>query len=347
MGAAQKQESWRGRTIDSQKDVYEGLAYLKLAKPSDQVMQAISVHPCKGRFKSTLADCLQIDGTEPSTESKRYLFGLIQCTSSTIMQAVGSLLGYKDVPIEAFVTIGHENGPAFYAAVKSATSPNDPGHDTAKAYVEDTLRSAVERTGGKIERVTAPQKPSPGQVQAPSINSKTDGDAAALPYTAEDETDDFYSTHAYGTKAALCFNACKTPKNHYAVIVDAALSDGARSYDWKKAIKFQLNQKELPILYGVLVGWTQSAKFDAHGSSNDKSFQIERQEGKVFARVSAKNEAQRAVPIVPADIYPIMNVVLSQIIKEAPEELRRYPDIILHQMRASQQVRPLLEAGKE
>lgn len=333
--------AWLDRHIVSVADVFEALEYLTLPRPSNEIIELIGTGAEKGKFKDALEACLRVDGKEPDKETKRYVVGLINSVSNTTIQAVSSLLGYEKVPLEAFVIVGQEKGTTFYNAVRAAIAPNDPAHANGKTVVEELLQYAVDKAGGKLVKTTPQTGQSAKVKQAPPEASPptSSHDEQAIQNTEEDAGNGYYSTHAYGGGAALCFNATKTTKNHFSVIVDAALSIGERKYDWSKAIKIQLSHKELPILYGVLVGWHNSAKFDAHGPANDKSFHIERQEGKLYAKVIAKSEKQRAVPIGPMDILPIMNLVLSQIIKESPTEIRNHPNIIIGQMRAAQNIK--------
>lgn len=346
MGSSQQQQGWRGRNIASQKDVFEALQFLNLPIPSEQVVSLIAAGSGRVKFKNALEACLRVDGSEPTKESKHYLVGLVNSVSPATMDKVTKLLGYKNVPIEAFIIVGQEEGTTFYRAVQAAVTATDPQHDEADSVVEEKLRYAVEKLGQTLERShpRVGSEPRTASVQKPgsaSDPSRAGDEERVIPNAEEGTGDEYYSTHAYAGNAALCFNASRTPKQHFAVSVDAAQSVGERKYDWKNAIKLQLNHKELPLLYGVLVGWRNKAKFDAHGAGNDKSFEIERQDGKLFAKVVAKGQSLRAVPIGPMDAYQIMNVVLSQIIKEAPDEIRKHPDLIVNQMRAAQNIKPV------
>lgn len=346
--AQQQTQDWRGKSIDSRNAVYDALEYLQLPRPSPDAFTLISSGSGRGKFKNALEECVRVTGKEPSQEAKRYLTGLMRCVSETCIQTVTGYLGYKNIPLEAFVLVGQENGMAFYTAVRATRVATDDNHSTSFAVVHELLKYAVEKLGGTMDESEPRQPKAPSELPSASrfarLSAKsTDQSESEAPMACNSEDEegkkgDFYSAHAYGGKAAVCFNATESTRENFCVIVDGAVATGERVYDWKNAIKIQLGHKELPILYGVLVGWRNSVKFDAHGTAHDKTFEIERQKDKFFIKISAKGQALRAIPVGSMDIYPIMNLVLSQIIKEAPKEFRGHPDIVIRQMKAAQHI---------
>lgn len=363
MPSANKSSKWGTKQIDSVQSVYDALTYLNLPHPSQEVINIIASGSGKGKFKSALEECLQITGKAPEPDTKRFICGLIQCVSSMYMKAVNESLGYENVPVEAFIIIGQlegvNGGMAFYSSVKSAITSNDPNQLSSLTFVHEKLTYAMDKIGCTLS-LSVP--PTPSDVLSRStqkLTSQHSQNAISLGAAQEEPTvtsseveereekNDYSSTHAYGAKAAVCFNATKSLQGHFCVTVDGALSIKERVYDWKNAIHIQLGYKELPFLYGVLVGWSNSIKFDAHGEKHDKIFEIERQKDKVYVKILAKGQTLRAIPIGPMDVYPIMNLVLAQIIKEAPEEIRNYPDIIIQQMKLAHHINPIAEDTRQ
>ena len=72
-------------------------------------------------------------------------------------------------------------------------------------------------------------------------------------------------------------------------MVDAAVSTGPKSYDWKNAVHVWLDVNEVGAVLAVFRRWRKGIEFGAHGSQNDKSFSIEFQGQHFFAKVSAKS----------------------------------------------------------
>jgi len=288
--------------------------------------------------------------SDADVDTKRYLTGLVRCLSSVVAQMLGEL-GYHNVPIDALFYIGKINGMSFRNALASAMDKNLPNSEQSAEFVAHTLRQALEHIGGTVTTNNAPKPQQQGNSRvlapAPSVAAPSTHDEHEVPSSSQDESDKdtFLSTHVYGAKASLCFNAATSQSNdHFTILVDGANAIGERQYDWKNAVKIQLGHKELPLFYGVLVGWRDSVKFDAHGAAHDKTFEFIRQEGKFFAKVMGKSNGKAvapSVPVGPMDAYPIMMVVLKQIIKEAPKELQPFPALIIQMMREAQNIKPV------
>jgi len=352
---------WGGKPINSLDVVMEALDYLDMPVPSREAVAILAASTEKARFKGAIEECLMMNGGKPpSVDSKRYLFGLVSCISE-MMQSAVQQIGYGEVGFDVLIQIGKTNGMAFRSAINAAMTKTDPNHHMSFDFVETELAQACEGLG--LPPIAKPNRPRPvasqqqaapaspvdssaparQQASSPQASSSNSEDAGEVINNNNGDDDRrFLSTHVYGGKAALCFNASTSrDKTNYTIGVDAAVAVSERTYDWKTAIKIQLGHKELPLLYAVLVGWRNSVKFDAHGAENDKSFEIERQDGKFFVKVSAKGQPQRAVPMGAQDAYPVSLVVLSQIIKQAPKELQDHADIIIHMMKQTLQIKPV------
>ncbi len=124
--------------------------------------------------------------------------------------------------------------------------------------------------------------------------------------------------HVYGKSAALSFEESFTRGGVPTVCIDAATASGPRAYDWSAKIRVQLTSSELPAVAAVFLGFIPRCEFTNHGEHSDKGFSIERQENGFFARVFAKGEKVRAVPITPNDAFYVCSLVIRQIIEGQP-----------------------------
>lgn len=137
------------------------------------------------------------------------------------------------------------------------------------------------------------------------------------------------STHVYGGKAALCFEAdtLRPPKKAPegtegapTVAIDAAVCTGTRTYDFENKTRIQLTKYELPVLLAVFLGIKQSCEFKSHGENKDKGFSAENQDGKIFFKVFSP-AGVRAVPITPDDAFRVSRILLRQLCGNMPDGL--------------------------
>lgn len=350
------------KPIDSIDAVCDAIKFLKYPHISMENIKVLSTRPEKGRFKKALEECLGIHGHPPSVETQKYLYGLTACLSGEMILDLEQI-GIANVPFDVLLEIGKTNGAAFRQATKAAINPTHPKHDLGLSVVSENISTAAALLGIefhaaakakiKAEDATTNASTTPttsyaaqsqSRVSLPPRNTLPENPPSRLPAqdtskpttnSSAGEVSKWLSTHAYGSKAALCFNAGISPDNAHVVRLDAALAIGEKRYDWAKAIKIQLGHKELPLLFSVLVGWRNGVKFGSHGKQNDKSFEIVRQEGGFFAKVSAKNETVRAVPITSLDAYAVMTVTLTQILRQAPDELKGNTEVVLKLIKAA------------
>ena len=164
----------------------------------------------------------------------------------------------------------------------------------------------------------------PQYQQSPDRRQQSQGREPQNPQGNREESgrmsaEDRMSVHVYGGKAALCFEADMTKGNVPTIALDAANSTGPRQYDWNGKIRIQLTRAELPVVLAVLIGSSQSCEFKNHGQDNSKGFSMARQEGgKVFIKVFGKDQGQRAVPVMPADVFYVASLFVRQLRKANP-----------------------------
>ena len=104
----------------------------------------------------------------------------------------------------------------------------------------------------------------------------------------------------------------------YTVRIDA--TTGTRGeYNWDRKIVFQLTLRELPTLAAFLLGYSGSRIFEAtnHGRGGGKTLRLEDQGAHYFLRVSEPGSPVVAVPIAPAEVFGLAELVL-RLIGEGP-----------------------------
>lgn len=139
-----------------------------------------------------------------------------------------------------------------------------------------------------------------------------------------DETQ-YSSFKAYGLKSALSFEKDKGKDGDHRVSVQGAPAIAERTYDWKKKIVVQLNDRECRMMLLVLIGVLPKFEAAQHGTAKDKTFSIEVQaSGKFFAKVAQTKSADGktggmfAVPIEWVDGSYVEGLILGQLQKNAP-----------------------------
>ena len=104
-------------------------------------------------------------------------------------------------------------------------------------------------------------------------------------------------------------------------MVDAAVSSGTKSYDWKNALHIWLDINEVGAVLAVFRRWRKGIEFNAHGAANDKSFAIEFQGQHFYAKVQSRKSSShptRAVKILPTDATEVSILFLTQLADSYP-----------------------------
>ena len=198
----------------------------------------------------------------------------------------------------------------------------------ARDFLNDTFGfklpvGKLVRPQGGIDDMFSTRDPLSPPAAMPPSPALTDEDPNWTP-PGEDEmtppacSSEYLSYHAYGSRAALCFNQDVTRKGYPTITIDAAIGVGDKAYDWKHKIRLQLTRKELPLLAAVLVGLLPSCEFKNHGEDKTKMFKIENQGNKFFVQVSSKGNQVRAVPILLEDAFHITSLVMKQLFAGNP-----------------------------
>jgi hypothetical protein len=195
-----------------------------------------------------------------------------------------------------------DSGQASSATPAPQPLPEPPAGGSAEAGAASARATAPE--------ATPPARPAPAPNEPPK--------ASSTPPTGE--APDRLSYHIYGGKSALCFEAdTRRDGTHATVAIDAALAVSERSYDWQNKLRLQVTPSEFYVVAGVMLGILKGCEFGNHGPENNKGFSFVRQDGgKVYARVHAKDETMRAVPIEAPDVVNIASLFIRQMRKNHP-----------------------------
>lgn len=128
----------------------------------------------------------------------------------------------------------------------------------------------------------------------------------------------YHSVHVYGGRAALCFSADETRSGERTVRLEAATATAPKSYAWGDKVALQLTARELPQVLAVVAGYLPALKLSNHGEANDKGVSLQNQDGgKLFVSVW-QGKSARAVPITPADVWPVFDLLLKQFLANSP-----------------------------
>jgi hypothetical protein len=128
----------------------------------------------------------------------------------------------------------------------------------------------------------------------------------------------YHSVHVYGGRAALCFSADETRGGEKTVRIEAAQATAPKVYAWSEKVALQLTLRELPQVLAVVAGLVPAIKLTNHGEANDKGLSLENQAGgKLFVSLWQGKQA-RAVPVMPADVWPVMDLLLKQFLANSP-----------------------------
>lgn len=172
----------------------------------------------------------------------------------------------------------------------------------------------------------APERP-PSVRTSPSLSSQAKG-ANQVSNTSTDKS--YESCHVYGSSYALCFNASEWD-GKAGIMVDAAVCNSPKTYDWQNAVHLWLNANELGGILAVLRRYIPSIEFSAHGSRKEKSFSITRQEGCYYVKVICKGLTQhaiRGVKLMPNQV-PELTILITKML------LAAYPGIPAEQVLAT------------
>lgn len=316
--------------LASAKDVLATIAALGLTPPDQNALQAIQRN-CRDDFIEHLSAC--VAGQDADGKHRKAVEGLLACLTSEIGEAVRSI---GLIPtFNALAQVGNKAPARFLSAIPIAKDTTHERHSEAKAFVTMVLTApAPAPVPPQSAPVAVPSQSDPPQAQLPSepplARSEPPvlpaSEPAAYPMAAQPEGSvqqqkGYVSQHVYGSGYALCFNASEW-EGKPGVMVDAAVSNGPKSYDWKTAVHIWLDVREVAAVLAVFRKRRPSVEFAAHGAQNDKSFSMAFQGAHFYVKVAARNKGVRGVKMLSTDATAVSVLFLRQL-------GRAYPDLSL------------------
>lgn len=290
------------------RDVANAIASLGF-QASNESIGAISRN-CREEFLEHLSKC--IAGQDQDGLSKKTIGNLIRCLSPDMVARIKAFA--PEATIDRIVPLAKSVPTRLLSAIEAAGNPQHDRHDDAKAYLVAVFASTP---AGAPPSNQIPPSP------APTHNERAPSDQPASSSRRQPEATDgkkYNSCHVYGSGYALCFNAGQW-EGKPGVMVDAAVSDGPKSYDWRTASHIWLDTNEVGAVLAVFRRWRKGIEFAAHGAQNDKAFSIEFQGQHFYAKVTAKkagNHPTRAVKIMPTDATAVSILFLTQLAESYP-----------------------------
>ena len=285
---------------------------------SAETLGAISRN-CRDEFLDHLSKC--VTGQDTDGASKKVIETLLRCLSpDTVHRLQNIVLG---VTVDMIVPVARKAPARLLSALDAASDVQHARHEDAKAFLESVFMPPP-------PAAAAPHTPPVNPAMRPAPSSPAPASSADQTTQAAADQKQYKSCHVYGSTYALCFNA-DTWEGKPGVMVDAAFSNGLKSYDWKNATHIWLDVNEVGAVLAVFRRWRKSVEFSAHGAQNDKSFSIEFQDQHFFAKLMAKKAPQhpaRAVKILPNDATAVSILFLTQL-------AAAYPNIPLNELLAT------------
>lgn len=294
------------------------IRHLKCPVPDRALLTAIG--SAEGdRFKQSLEKA-----AKGSEDDMAYVRGVTQSVSSANRDRI-SQLGITVPPTDVLIHLGARPGANFAGVVYAALNHTDEGRrkearQCASGMIVQAMSDlgvVASQPGAQPSGQRRPAPPSSSGSTPSRTNGSDDERSTGLTSGADFDTqperegaDRWLSTHVYGGKAALCFQADEVKGSKTRTIrVEAATCTGTKTYDWKSKVAIQLSVKEMPLLLGVFLGYLKIYEVSGH---NGKGFKIEDQGGKFFMSVNAKDNGSKPVPIPAGDSYPIIALFLRQ-----------------------------------
>lgn len=126
------------------------------------------------------------------------------------------------------------------------------------------------------------------------------------------------SIHVYAGKAALCFAECMTRQEDKATLMIEVAQASGDVYNWQDKIMLMLTPSELPLVLGFFVGYLDKLELKGHGRQQEKAMTLTNQGNQFFITMIMRGQAPRAVPVPAKDSYPVLTMLLRQMLKNDP-----------------------------
>lgn len=292
-------------------------------------------------FKQALADAAN---NEENAEARRKYIKTILTACAPLTSKTIRTLGFLEPEFGSLIDLSKHEGAPFGAAIRTVGSDraDQASIGAARTYLTRVLRTICQpaplstatpatedlpsarpqtSAGSRNPAVTPKQPQTTNNVaRLPTRSISVPADTPAASGEAEGNGRRFLSFHLYGGKAAMCFSLNVTRRGSFPTVqIEAATAKGEKVYDWDKKVSFQLTVAELPLVFGVLFGFSERIELTGHGPTNDKSLTIEDQRSKFFMSMRVRGGGTFAIPVLPKDTYAIMAMIFGQMKANNPE----------------------------
>lgn len=325
------------QNIATARDVVTALSSLGLVVEID-VIKAISRN-CREVFLNHLSVAIAGQSDNEKANSTHVIKAFVNVADPEGLDVLRTIMRGKVISADSVLQAMQSFPLRFASAIDVASDPRHPRHEEAKAFIDQCFalsESASDQSQCADAKVDPKPDGGPPSVEPPSMITAPEPTSLRFPPPAKTDKK-FRSKHVYGSGYALCFNAGEWD-GRPGVMVDAAVANGTKSYDWDNAIHLWLNENELGAVLAVFRRWRKGVELSGHGAQNDKAFSIEFQGQHFFAKVSARKAPShpvRAVKILSGDATAVSILVLQQLAAS-------YPDIplpeVLSSIRATHQL---------
>lgn len=228
---------------------------------------------------------------------------------------LGPLLAKKDAD-----ALKHRLGSDNLESLMQRIHCNDMASPDPSAELSAAI-AAIVKLNTKEQQPAAPatekfERPAPqGTTKTQQATDRTfatrQSDQPEYPSGASLQTEQTrHQARAYGKRFAMCAEIANTAGDIPTIKIEMAqaVPGKDRAYCWSEKLIFQLTRKELLIMAAVLLGMTGSCRFDNHGASKIKWFQMAMQDrGVLYLSMGDKGIKPMGVPVsepdVKADLY--------------------------------------------
>lgn len=256
-------------------------------------------------------------------------------------RTAAAMTGYRAIEIVVLIDIAKREGRSFRNAIRMVLADGNRNEQgTALAY----LQSLIEENGGvsdgfdtgmfsnaapqsdASDHARQPERQPAGNVRelrpenqqrepdippnSPGPESPRKSDAAKKQYGE--------SIHVYAGKAALCFAECMTRQEDKATLMIEVAQAAGEGYNWQDKIMLMLTPAELPLVLGLFVGYLDKLELKGHGRQQEKAMTLTNQGDQFFVTMIMRGRPPRAVPVPAKDSYPVLTMLLRQMLKNDP-----------------------------
>lgn len=311
------------------------LKHLKLNVPDRDGFLAIS--ETEGpRFARALCQLANQEGDTEVCED--YVRNVLCASSPETRELLVSAAGI-DVPLTTLISVAVNEGRSFREAMRLlGQADNKDRQMEAAAHLSELIEqysdglifdSGYVRDGSHRQAAVENAFPLPEReavrTESPVGSGRRQGASPqcqhSLPPSPRKSEKPFgESYHVYGGNYALCFSEAATRKpGKHTVIVEAAKTPGRGEVPmWDEKISVSLTIAELPLVLGALYGYAKNVQLKGHGANNEKTLSFERQEGRLYVSLQSFPEKPWGVPIPAHECYPLISMLLRQMLKNDP-----------------------------